>query len=550
MLESILGADRARRFGAAPRDTPDTPDLQDALVAAARAVAAQLTELSPGRHVVLSCRRADSFVPGLLGAWWAGAMVELLPNVQPGTLDRVDADPQVAHVLHDDPQRQARSPKALYVPDALAASPGARAPAAAPPAIAVRLSTSGTTERPRYIDKTPSQLLRELDVLARVVAPARCTMSTVPLSHLYGLLFGCLVPLRHGARVVSHQALLPAEVARVIEREGVDLLLSTPAHLRAMLGASMPRGLRVISSGAHLPPELFVGLGATHQWQVTEVLGSTETGGIATRTDPMSAWAPLPEVTVRADDERLVVASPWCGDEPITLEDAVRVHPDGSFVHLGRRGDLIKIAGKRAQAQALEAAVLAVPGVRDAAVLVHAPAGREPRVALAYATSVGAAVTREALVEVLRAGFDAVFVPKILRELPELPRTERGKVDTAALRAALGLGQAPVSVVPLERRDDGDYDAEIPHELVFFRGHFESFTLLPGAVLVERVVWPAVQARYPEIGVLRGLRRLRFRRPVLPGQRLTIRCTRDGQRVSFEVTCAQAPVASGFLLVE
>jgi hypothetical protein len=37
----------------------------------------------------------------LLGAWLAGAMVELLPNVQPGTLDRVDADPGVAHVLHD-----------------------------------------------------------------------------------------------------------------------------------------------------------------------------------------------------------------------------------------------------------------------------------------------------------------------------------------------------------------------------------------------------------------------------------------------------------------
>lgn len=539
MLEAILGAELAQLRGEHTH-----------LVAEAQAVASRLTELSPGRHVVLSCRRADSFVPGLLGAWWAGAMVELLPNVQPGTLDRVDGDRRVAHVLHDDPERQQRSPKALYVPGALAAGAGVAPRAAAWPALAVRMSTSGTTEQPRYVDKTPEQLLRELEVLARVVAPARCTLSTVPLSHLYGLLFGCLVPLRHGSRVVSHQALLPAEVARVIEREGVDLLLSTPAHLRAMLGASMPRGLRVISSGAHLPPDLFIGLGATHQWQVTEVLGSTETGGIATRTDPMSAWTPLPEVTVRAEDERLVVASPWCGDAPIALEDAVRVHPDGSFVHLGRRGDLIKIAGKRAQAQALEAAVLAVPGVRDAAVLVHAPAGREPRVALAFCSAPGAAVSRDAIASELRAGFDAVFVPKIVRELPEIPRTERGKINTAALRALLGLEAAPVRTVAIERRDDGDYEAEIPHELVFFRGHFESFTLLPGAVLVERVVWPVVKARYPEVGALRGLRRLRFRRPVLPGQRLTVRCSREGGRVSFDVTCAQAPVASGFLLVE
>lgn len=539
MLAAILGTELTQLGGE-----------RSNLVVEAQAVASRLTELSPGRHVVLSCRRAESFVPGLLGAWWAGAMVELLPNVQPGTLDRVDGDARVAHVLHDDLERQERSPKALYVPSALAAGAGSSSSPAAWPALAVRMSTSGTTAQPRYVDKTPEQLLRELDVLARVVAPARCTMSTVPLSHLYGLLFGCLVPLRHGARVVSHEALLPAEVARVIEREGVDLLLSTPAHLRAMLEARMPRGLRVISSGAHLPPELFLGLGATHQWQVTEVLGSTETGGIATRTDPMSSWTPLPEVTVRAEDERLVVQSPWCGDAPIALEDAVRVHPDGSFVHLGRRGDLIKIAGKRAQAQALEAAVLAVPGVRDAAVLVHAPAGREPRVALAVCSADGAAVSREAIASALRAGFDAVFVPKIVRELPEIPRTERGKVNTAALRALLELESAPVRTVPLERRDDGDYDAEIPHDLVFFLGHFESFTLLPGAVLLERVVWPVVKARYPELRMLRGLRRLRFRRPVLPGQRLTVRCSRESGRVSFDVTCAQAPVASGFLLVE
>ena len=45
-------------------------------------------------------------MPGLLGAWLAGATVELLPNVQPGTLDRVDADPDIAFVLHDGVARQ------------------------------------------------------------------------------------------------------------------------------------------------------------------------------------------------------------------------------------------------------------------------------------------------------------------------------------------------------------------------------------------------------------------------------------------------------------
>src|SRR5688572_21347109 len=116
----------------------------------ARLIAALLGP--PGGHVVLSCKHSQSFVPGLLGAWLAGSTVDLLPNVQAGTLDRVDEDPEITFVLHDDVRRQGRSPRAIYVPDQLAAP--ANAPAAAEPRawpqIAVRMTTSGTTERPRY----------------------------------------------------------------------------------------------------------------------------------------------------------------------------------------------------------------------------------------------------------------------------------------------------------------------------------------------------------------------------------------------------------------
>ena len=150
-------------------------------------------------------------------------------------------------------------------------------------------------------------------MLVNLFPRARCVMSTVPLSHLFGLLFGALLPLRFGARIVSHEALLPADVANVLEREGVDLLISTPAHLRAMAEAPMPRGLRVISSGARMPGELHTGLATAHGWHVTDILGSTETGGIATRTHPMHAWTPLPGVTVSAPDQQLVVESPWGG---------------------------------------------------------------------------------------------------------------------------------------------------------------------------------------------------------------------------------------------
>jgi acyl-coenzyme A synthetase/AMP-(fatty) acid ligase/3-hydroxymyristoyl/3-hydroxydecanoyl-(acyl carrier protein) dehydratase len=366
-----------------------------------------------------------------------------------------------------------------------------------------------------------------------------------------------LLPLRSGARIVSHDALLPADLAVILEREAVDVMISTPAHLRAMAAAAMPRGLRVISSGARMPAELHLQIAADLGWQVSDVLGSTETGGIATRQHPMSPWTPFPGASVSAPDGQLVVASPWCDGGGARLDDRIELLPDGRFHFLGRNTELVKIAGKRAHAQAIEATALAVPGVTDAAVVVHGAPGREPRVALAACVTGpdrGDGATASAIAAVraaIRRDFDAVFVPRIVRIVPRIPRTERGKLDREALRALFGLGEgAPTDRVPLRRVAPGAYAAHIPSDLVFFRGHFEALAVLPGAVLVERVVWPAVIAEWPELRVLRGIRRLRFRRPVFPDQQLAIALERSDGRVVFEVSCAASPVASGQLIVD
>jgi acyl-coenzyme A synthetase/AMP-(fatty) acid ligase len=108
-----------------------------------------------------------------------------------------------------------------------------------------------------------------------------------------------------------------------------------PAHLRALRlldPGQLPELARVFSSAAPLPPDTAKMLHARFGLAVTEVLGSTETGGIASRVSgpeivhaddaamPARVWTPLPHVEVGVEggadgNGRLIVNSPFLPPE-------------------------------------------------------------------------------------------------------------------------------------------------------------------------------------------------------------------------------------------
>lgn len=89
--------------------------------------------------------------------------------------------------------------------------------------------------------------------------------------------------------------------------------------------------------------------------------------------------------------------------------------------------------------------------------------------------------------------------------------------------------------ITARRTADGalELDLDVPAQSPWFEGHFPGRPILPGVV---QVGWAAHFA-----GALAGhdeppmqIERMKFRRPVLPGARLTLRLVLSGTRVRYE----------------
>jgi acyl carrier protein len=111
--------------------------------------------------------------------------------------------------------------------------------------------------------------------------------------------------------------------------------------------------------------------------------------------------------------------------------DLVRWRADGRLEYLGRLDDQLKIRGFRIEPAEVEARLLELPGVRQAAV-----AGHGDRL-VAYVAGPVAASAGGAVGEELRRAVAAVLPPYMVPELwvvlDELPVTTGGKVDRRAL---------------------------------------------------------------------------------------------------------------------
>ncbi len=309
----------------------------------------------------------------------------------------------------------------------------------------LRIFTGGSTGTPRIWTKTCGNLFQEALYLARSfqVSSQDCIVATVPPYHIYGLLFSVLLPLVSGASVPENTPSFPGEIRDTVAKNKGTLLAAVPAHYRALRRCPLS-GLRLaVSSAGMLDPADNLSFFQQSGVGVVEVYGSTETGGIATRTRALGEdhFSPFASVDWKIEAERLAVRSPYISpDLPLDPEgffltaDRVTSCEDKGFQLLGRVDSVVKVGGKRVDLDEIRAILKKIPGVSDCVVIaLDEPGGRERTIAALVAGT----VSRQELQRALRDQLEPWAMPRRIRVVDQIPTRSSGKYDRNAIEQLL-----------------------------------------------------------------------------------------------------------------
>jgi acyl-coenzyme A synthetase/AMP-(fatty) acid ligase len=303
----------------------------------------------------------------------------------------------------------------------------------------LRLFTGGSTGKPKVWSKTPRNLLSEAFYLRDKfdITPRDLVIATVPPYHIYGLLFSILLPFVAQARVLPEIYNFPQEILSRINRHKASVLVSVPIHYRSLKveNITVPTlKIAFSSSGALNRSDATFFLKKTGLG-ITEIYGSTETGGIAARsiTENTESWKPADVVSWRLSGKRLAVRSAFVSREMekdaegfCITGDEVQPDKNDRFILLGRADGIVKVAGKRVDLLDVQNKIQTLPTVRDAVVVaLPAEKGRESVIAALVACD----LTESQLKKMMLEKLEPYAMPRQVKIVANITRTATGKTD-------------------------------------------------------------------------------------------------------------------------
>ncbi|WP_016956414.1 AMP-binding protein [Catenovulum agarivorans] len=312
--------------------------------------------------------------------------------------------------------------------------------------------TSGSTGSAKCIHKSFNQLVTEVKTLEQTFSHSPqqiCVVSTVSHQHIYGMLFKLLWPLVCGHKLLSQTYEYPEHMVNAVaDIQQKLVLITSPAHIHRLvadnvLSAVADKFLQIFSSGGPLDMQKNLAFSEPMSCRVTEVFGSTETGGIAWRqydgSEHSALWQPFAGVEVCANqaEQRLVVNSPYIVQPHYLTDDRIELVDGQKFKLLGRVDRVVKIEEKRVSLDDLQQKLAASSYFNDVYVLPIQSKNRQQLAAVMVLTEQGCKELTELgkfkfdqqLRRYLQQWFEPVVTPKKFRYIDALPYNAQGKLN-------------------------------------------------------------------------------------------------------------------------
>ena len=469
----------------------DGPWTYRQLAAAAVRVATGLDGVAAGDRVVLRIGNDERFLAAAAGVWCCeAAVVPMHPAAPPEEVARVVATLGATAVVADPDDPCATVVDVPVLPFGRIAldDPGAEAAHYAAPVRdlgaepALVLLTSGTTGAPKGVvlthDSAWANVRATVSAFRSDPAPSPVAgddkppnLIANPLSHTAGVV-RLIFALYVGRRIALLRKFDGRAAKRLLDAHGIDNLTLNPTMLRLLLDALSPGEdlgrVRYVGSGtAPLPATLREEFEARFGVPVLQAYGQTEAfGGItvesvkdvlAGRRRPGSVGRALPGVEVRIVTADGRVAAPgeqgeirarsssttvgYVGGEPgaspldpegwLRTGDLGHLDADGYLYITGRLKNTIICGGFNVIPEEVEAALVAHPRVREAAV-VGLPDDKLGEIPVAVVEADAAADEVLADVAPRLAPYKR---PRQVFVVAALPKVPNGKVDRPAVQA-------------------------------------------------------------------------------------------------------------------
>jgi amino acid adenylation domain-containing protein len=340
--------------------------------------------------------------------------------------------------------------------------------------------TSGSTGEPKGVMLTHRNMLTACASISEYleIADDEVILGVLPLAFDYGL-YQMIMAFAAGARLVLERSFaFPAQVLRRVVAERVTGFPGVPTMFAVLAGmttlgtydfsairyvtntaAALPvkhitmlRGLfpaaRIYSMYGlteckrctYLPPadidrkpeSVGIAIPNTELWLVDDHdrrLGPNEVGQLVIRgATVMKGYWDKPDATAKK-----LRPGPLPGEHVLYTGDLCRLDDEGYLYFVGRMDDIIKSRGEKVAPKEVEAAIVDIPGVREAAVIGVPDELLGQAVKAFVVLEAGSTLDAKAIQLRCSATLESFMVPKLIELVAELPQTSTGKIKKSGL---------------------------------------------------------------------------------------------------------------------